>query len=302
MPKKSIFSVIIQVHELHRLYKIQKDLMDDVRRKEALKTRMPVETSLASSPLASQTTCEDTQRWQIPRFPVANPSYARPSAEGIHSPIDSMKGHSTPPATFASPNGGIFKTSEAPDSRPSKVRRKMFDLQLPADEYIDTDDQEQVDRGKDVSNFPNQDGKFGFHNAVNIIRGDSGKSDSVGHASESGLHAKKRNVADLNQPIEVDETNASPYIDLESHGFPHGEIRVQEHSFKPKSINLGLPYDDAQSSHRGSNNGTLFNLHQVSERNGRGLLSHRLEAGKVFFGVAIRLIVAYAYASLLMRF
>ncbi|KAI6676878.1 hypothetical protein NL676_037674 [Syzygium grande] len=260
-----------QVHELHRLYKIQKDLMDDVRRKEALKTRMPVETSLASSPLASQTTCEDTQRWQIPR----------PSAEGIHSPIDSMKGHSTPPATFASPNGGIFKTSEAPDSRPSKVRRKMFDLQLPADEYIDTDDQEQVDRGKDVSNFPNQDGKFGFHNAVNIIRGDSGKSDSVGHASESGLHAKKRNVADLNQPIEVDETNASPYIDLESHGFPHGEIRVQEHSFKPKSINLGLPYDDAQSSHRGSNNGTLFNLHQVSERNGRGLLSHMLEAGDI---------------------
>lgn len=269
-----------QVYELHRLYKKQKDLMDDVKRKEALKARMPVETSLASSPLVSQITCEDTRKWQIPSFPVANPSYAGPSAEGIHSPVNSMKGHSTPPATFASPNGGIFKTSETPDSRPSKVRRKMFDLQLPADEYIDTDDQEQVDRGKDMSNFPNQDCKFAFHNAVNKIRGDSGKT-SVGHASESGLNGKKRNVADLNQPIEVDEINASPYIDLESYGFPHGENRVQEHSFKPKSINPALPYDDAQSSHRGSNNGTLFNLHQVSERNGRGLFSHMLEAGDI---------------------
>ncbi|KAF8021422.1 hypothetical protein BT93_G1760 [Corymbia citriodora subsp. variegata] len=270
-----------QVYELHRLYKIQKDLMDDVRRKEALKPRMPVETSLASSPLGSQITCEDTRRWQSPSFLVPNPNYATLSAEGIHSPISSMKGHSTPSATFASPNGGIFKTSEVPDCRPSKVRRKMIDLRLPADEYIDTDDQEQVDHGKDMSNFPNQECKFGFHNAIDIVRGDSGKTDSVGHASESGLHAKKRNVADLNQPIEVDETNASPYIDLESQGFPHGEICVQEHSFKPKSNNLGLPYDDAQSSHRGSNNGTLFNLRQVSERHRRGLFPHMLEAGDI---------------------
>lgn len=270
-----------QVYELHRLYKIQKDLMDEVRRKEALKTRMPVETSLASSPLVSQITSEDTWRRHIPGFPFPNPNYARPSMEGIHSPINSMKGHSTPPATFASPNGGIFKTSEAPDRRPSKVRRKMIDLQLPADEYIDTDDREQVDCGKEMSNFPNQDCKFGFPNAVNIVRGDSGKTNSVGHASESGLHAKKLNMADLNQPIEVDETNASPYIDLESHGLPHGESRIQEHSFKSKSINLGLPYDDAQSSHRGSNNGTLFNLHQVSESNRRGLFSPMLEAGDI---------------------
>lgn len=269
-----------QVYELHRLYKIQKDLMDDVKRKEALKARMLVETSLASSPLASQITCEDTRKWPISGFPVANPSYAGPPAEGIHSPVNSMQGHSTPPATFASPNGGIFKTSETPDSRPSKVRKKMFDLQLPAVEYIDTDDQEQVDRGKDTPNFPNQDCKFAFHNAVNKIRRDSGKT-SVGHASESGLNAQKRNVADLNQPIEVDEINASPYIDLEGHGFPHGENQAQEHSYKPKSINLALPYDDAQSSHRGSNDGTLFNLHQVGERNGRGLISHMLEAGDI---------------------
>ncbi|MCD7456857.1 hypothetical protein HAX54_033340 [Datura stramonium] len=44
-------------------------------------------------------------------------------------------------------NGYSSKASDVLEARPSKIRKKLFDLQLPADDYIDT---EEVGESKGV--------------------------------------------------------------------------------------------------------------------------------------------------------
>jgi hypothetical protein len=73
-----------QVCELHRLYRIQRDLMDEFKSKEFHKTRMPIESSLSSSPVASQIT-SDARKWHIPNFPLANSVCTRPSVSGVRT-------------------------------------------------------------------------------------------------------------------------------------------------------------------------------------------------------------------------
>lgn len=118
----------LQVYELHRLYRTQKDLMDEIRRKE-----------LASSALASERfLSDDARKLQSPGF-VSN--CGRPSISGSEASCSSMKsltGHSSPQSSyFQLQNGCTSKVPEWLESRPSKVRRRMFDLTLPADKYFD---------------------------------------------------------------------------------------------------------------------------------------------------------------------
>ncbi|PKI75514.1 hypothetical protein CRG98_004184 [Punica granatum] len=149
-----------QVYELHRLYRIQKDLMDEIRRKE-----------LASSPLASSSFLpEDAQKWQSPGF-LSN--CRRPSisgSEASYSPMKSLTGNNSPQASpFPPQNGCTSKVPEWLESRPSKVRRRMIDLTLPADNYIDPEESEPF------------------------------KNDPYDPA--------RRAVTDLNQPIQIEDTN-----------------------------------------------------------------------------------------------
>jgi hypothetical protein len=275
-----------QVYELHRLYRIQRDLMDEFRRKEIHKNRIPVETSLSSSPLASQITSEDARRWHIPSFPLVNSACARPSvtgAEDIHSPMSSMKGHSAQGGHFASQNGGISKDLEVQDSRPTKVRRKMFDLQLPADEYIDTEEGEQFSEEKVSvmsSCVSNRNHKVAPENGVKLFHGNGGKTGFQGDSLTSDSCLKSRNgLADLNEPIQLEETNASGYVDLMGRGACHHKIQGVNLSCKPNSQFLSFPKGISFNSHHGSDNGTRDNRHLENNGNGKGWFSHVLDAG-----------------------
>lgn len=275
-----------QVNELHRLYRIQRDLMDEFRRKDLHKNRMPIEASLSSSPLASQITSEDARRWHVPSFPMVNSACARPSvtgAEDIHSPMSSMKGHSAQGGHFPSQNGGISKDLEMQDSRPTKVRRKMFDLQLPADEYIDTEEGEQFSEEKVSAmsgSISNRNHKVAPENGVKLFRDNGGKTGFQGDALTSDSRLKSRNgLADLNEPIQLEETNASGYVDLLGRGACHQEIQGPDMSARPNSQLLSLPKGISLNSHHGSNNGTRDNRHLENNGNAKGWFSHVLEAG-----------------------
>ncbi|KAK4762784.1 hypothetical protein SAY86_008552 [Trapa natans] len=123
-----------QVYELHRLYRIQKDLMNDIRRKE-----------LDSSPIGSEASC---------------------------SSMKSLTGHSSPRSSyFQLQNGCNTKVPEWLDSRSSKIRRRIFDLTLPADKYFDPKESEIF------------------------------KSESSGREPKA--------VVDLNQPINVEDDNTT---------------------------------------------------------------------------------------------
>ncbi|KAK6242686.1 hypothetical protein SCA6_008075 [Theobroma cacao] len=272
-----------QVSELHRLYRIQRDLMDEIKKKELQKSRIPIEPSLSSSPLASQITTEDPHKWHIPSFPVANSVCARPSISGVadsHSPLSSVKGSSIQAGPFQPQNGGNSKDVEVLECRPTKVRRKMFDLQLPADEYIDTEEAEQFrdDTASGMSSYlPNGNGKIGPESGGKLLHGDVGKTGQQGDASRSDQCLRGTNsLADLNEPVQIEETNGSAYPELLGHDPYHGG---RELPAKPKQELLGLPKGISVNSHHQSDNRSINTIHFENNGNARGFFSHVFEAG-----------------------
>uniref|UniRef100_F6HEZ1 Uncharacterized protein n=1 Tax=Vitis vinifera TaxID=29760 RepID=F6HEZ1_VITVI len=253
-----------QVHELHRLYRKQRNLMDEIKRKELHKQRVPVETSLSSSPLSSQMPSEEARKWHIPGFPLINSVCASPSVSGTensHHPLSFIKGNSSPAGPVQFQNGGCSKDCEVLESRPTKLRRKMFNLQLPADEYIDTEEGEQFGNNK-------------------LFLGSDRKTCRQEDVSKSNFCLRSTNaLADLNEPVQAEEAKDPASVDFLGRPTCHGETQDQELSAKPKSEFLDFPKGSLQNSHHGSDNGTLNNLYGQSKGNGREWLPYMLEAG-----------------------
>ncbi|TYH91163.1 hypothetical protein ES332_A13G097800v1 [Gossypium tomentosum] len=272
-----------QVSELHRLYRIQRDLMDEVKKKELQKDQVPTGPSLSSSLLASQITTEVAQKCHIPNFPKANSVCGRPSISGVedaHSCLSSVKGSSIQAGPFLSKNGVNLKDVEVLECRPTKVRRKMFDLQLPADTYIDIEEAEEFrnDTASEFSTYlPNGNGKIEPESDGKPFPNGVGKTSCHGDGSKSDACSKGKScLADLNEPVEIEETNGSAY----PHFLPHDRYhRGHELSAKPKPELLGFPKDISVNSHRQSDNRSITNLYVENNENARGFLSHVLEAG-----------------------
>lgn len=254
-----------QVYELHRLYRIQRDLMDEIKRKELHRNHMPVETSLSSSPLASHITSEHARKWPDSSFPLVNSVYAGPSSagvEGIHSQSSAIKRSGPKNGLFPCPNGTSSKDVEVMDSRPTKVRKKMFDLQLPADVYIDSEEGEECSdekvsamascqSTKNCKSTPEGGGKLFF--------GGGGKTDFAGDALRSETCSRSANdFADLNEPIQLEEASGSGYADPPVHDPFHGKIEAPDLPAKSRSQFLG----------------------EEVNRTGNGWLSHVLESGQ----------------------
>ncbi|GKU99634.1 hypothetical protein SLEP1_g12449 [Rubroshorea leprosula] len=274
-----------QVSELHRLYRIQRDMMDDIKKKELQKSHISAQTSLSSSPLASQITFEDTCKWHVRSFPLANSFCARPSISGyedIHSPLSFMKGNSVQTGSFLSQNGGSLKDVEVLDCRPTKVRRKMFDLQLPADEYIDTEEAEHRDATDSgmASHLSNGNGKVVSENGPKLFLGDCGKKSSQVNSltSKSCLRATN-GLADLNEPAVVEDTNGSVYADLLGNSSSLGKIQGYELAANPDLQLLGFPNEISMNSHHRSNKRSINDLCLENKGHARGLFSHVPEAG-----------------------
>ncbi|WCJ22162.1 hypothetical protein M5689_004262 [Euphorbia peplus] len=274
-----------QLCELHRLYRIQRDLMDEAKRKELNKNRMPVETSLSSSPLASQITSEDARKWHIPGFPLGNSVCAGPSTSGIedmHSPLSSMKGSSVQASPLLSQNAGTSKDAEVLESRPTKVRRKMFDLHLPADEYMDTEVGEQLMDGNlsSISSYmPNRNSNHIVASGKDLLIGGGGKNNCQGGALrvESCLKSKN-NLADLNEPVEVEDTNTSSNDHLGCTS-AHYEIEELELAAKTKSDFLGFPQQVLVNSHKGRSNGAINDPYLSNDDNRKSWFRHMPDSG-----------------------
>ncbi|KAL3654281.1 hypothetical protein CASFOL_003962 [Castilleja foliolosa] len=164
-----------QVFELHRLYRIQRDMMDQFKRKESHMEQPSSSSSLRGSQMPSQ----DARKFHMAGFPLLNSGYDRTSISVLeveNSPMSCTKGYNpTQPSHFPFRNGASLKESESSDSRPLKVRKKLFDLQLPADD--DTEEDEK---------FP-----------------ESMKTD-----------CRSVRCADLNEPIGIEEAMAPSVVDF----------------------------------------------------------------------------------------
>lgn len=263
-----------QVRELHRLYQVQRDLMDEIRRKEQFKRRIPYEASSSSSPVPSQLQCEDVQRWNGPRLPLANSLCCRPPISGpdtIQSSPHSTKGKSIRAGPSPSPFRNCYSpnNSEVSESRPTKSRRRMLDLQLPADEYIDPDEVEQFDDAKVSDNIrrsPDKNGNFASENNGKLFLNYPGRFDS--HAS------KPKALADLNEPLHVEEITAVSSVDFLGCGVSHGDVQYTDPSTKFLSPSKYVPQD----SHHGSLNGNWNNIPFENRPNGQDWFCYALQS------------------------
>ncbi|KAF8049563.1 hypothetical protein N665_2182s0011, partial [Sinapis alba] len=147
-----------QVHELHRLYRTQKSLMDEVKGNNQ-----------------SQHTPESAIKRDLPAFLLGK------SVCG--------EGSSSQACKVPMANGVSSKDEE--EVRPVKVRRRMIDLQLPADEYLDDADGENA-------TCPQEAGE-----KILLERGGN-----ASYLNGSSLVMKTPNgLTDLNEPVQCQESS-----------------------------------------------------------------------------------------------
>ncbi|CAK9186158.1 unnamed protein product [Ilex paraguariensis] len=277
-----------QVYELHRLYRVQRDIMDEIKKKEQHKQQISIEISSGSSLIASQNPSEDAWKWHSPSFPLANSVYGRASMLGadiMNSPLSCTKGNITQAGRVPFQNGCTSKDCEELEPRPSKVRKKLFDLQLPADEYIDTEKGEEIQENNiaDISSHPfTRNCEIGSGNNVKFILCGGGGTNYPGDSSPSDSCLRTSiGLADLNEPIRAEEASVPKSVDFLGHSASHGEIRGLDLSARKKSEFVGPPKELPRNSYHAGNNGTLNYLSVDNKSNGRGLSPNIYEAGQV---------------------
>ncbi|CAL8141074.1 unnamed protein product [Prunus armeniaca] len=103
-----------------------------------------------------------------------------------------------------------MKDSESPDSRGKKPRRILFNLELPADEYISDGEEPGGDfMGSGTENYPPT-----IKNEVTQARDDI-LSNHIGETSgyNNVLHIERSSsLTDLNEPIQIDRVSASTSV------------------------------------------------------------------------------------------
>lgn len=229
--------------------------MDEIRRKELYNHRIPIETSSSSSRLVSDVPSEDAQK-------VAKSTFA----------LGFTEGNGMPTGRVPFENGGSSKDCEILESRPSKVRKQLFDLQLPADKYID------FEEGDNYS--PCTNNKIASGSSVKLKMGGDAKINCNGDTSRSSSCLKSSiGLADLNEPIEVEEVTLPTAVDFI--GCVSGPGEIKDLAAKRKSqFLLGLPKESLLKS--GSSNGSSVNRLVEGKGNERDWLSSCYEAGKDF--------------------
>ncbi|XP_022881854.1 uncharacterized protein LOC111398924 [Olea europaea var. sylvestris] len=270
-----------QVHELHRLYRTQRDMMEEIKRKELHKNQASIEPSSSSSLRGSHMPTNEARNWHMPGISLLNSGYGRTSLsrfEIVNSPLRCTKGNDIQAGPFQFQDGCTSKDCDALDSRPSKVRKKLFDLELPADEYIHTEEGEQLPDHKVsgmLSYISNGDPKIEAQSSMKISPVDGGTTDFRRDVSASGSHLRgSAGLVDLNEPIQIEEVTAPSSIGNFGHTSIHGETKGINQFAKGNPRVLGVPGETMYSQ-----NGSLINSAVESKGNGRRWLSHTYEAG-----------------------
>lgn len=122
-----------QVCELHRLYRIQRDLMDELAKKEIYKLSIQSRTtqSYLFSPIRAP---ENIERiWQMKE--------AVTGIEDVKPSLDLLKDMGS-----SREKGVSLKDSEFPGCKLKTLPKQMLDLRLPADVYINVEDSDRIEK------------------------------------------------------------------------------------------------------------------------------------------------------------
>ncbi|KAF8709834.1 hypothetical protein HU200_029547 [Digitaria exilis] len=244
----------IQVYELHRVYKIQRDMMKHHQSKEIYSYPMQAVASHTNSP--SQVPPNGAKMmWQMPVPPVCT-TY-RKAPVGEHNDINqsSMK-FLREGSVQSSPNG--FLTS---DPAP-RGRQGTFDLQLPADHYVDDDN---TSDSKPIDFLGLASGTKPRNDADLTLVGAEGLGRFSDNSSTSGLRGANnlgnRQVTDLN------ESNTGIYMGngSVSRGLPHTmENSWHQPILRPNTTNFSFNKECSKYKH--TDEGTSSNFFDASAK------------------------------------
>ncbi|KAJ8775012.1 hypothetical protein K2173_020016 [Erythroxylum novogranatense] len=199
-----------QLQELHRLYKMQMDIMNEVRNKES---QMPLHTVGQSQSSSFTFSPEDEKKNRHPNSIFANFNGYMPftsDADNIQSPIY-MNGKIMQSGCSNPQKALRFEDDENFGARSKKLQRK-FDLELPADKYIyDKDDNQQTHGGSGLDSYsPNKNYETVLGNGVSLSCRSGVYPLCNGGAFGPNMNLKgTKGFTDLNEPFKIEKASGT---------------------------------------------------------------------------------------------
>ncbi|KAJ6795407.1 Uncharacterized protein M6B38_226570 [Iris pallida] len=200
-----------QVCELHRLYNKQKELMDELKKKGPY-GYLQADTSLSNS-YSSQIPSDGTNKIRhMPHLASTSTSYNKVPVtlnDDKVPPVNFLKESCTRSGLVLTGKGAAPEDGGIMDSTSKRHSRKMFDLQLPADVYIDCEDAEKSEKeivaeSSSVNIFPLNSIQAAPKKDVKLALGTSESFNYREDSLKSDLHTQNgvtHGLADLNDPI-----------------------------------------------------------------------------------------------------
>ncbi|ONM09535.1 hypothetical protein ZEAMMB73_Zm00001d034080 [Zea mays] len=244
-----------QVYELHRVYKIQKDMMKQHQRKEVYSYPTLAGASHTNSP--SQVPPNGAKMmWQMPVPPVST-TYRKAIGEHNDTNQSCMK-FLREGSVQSSPNG--FLSSDAAP----RTRQGTFDLQLPADHYIDDDDtsdNKPIDfLGLASDAKPQNDAELTLVSAERLGKF-SDNSSSSGLRTTNNLGSRQvTNLNESNTGFFMGRANGSV-----SRGLPH-TLENSWHQPILRSSTTTFNFSKEYSKEKHTNEGTSSNFFDTSAK------------------------------------
>ena len=190
----------VQIHELHRLYQKQKELMVETKMKELYTNNLRLDTSRPSSTLSYISSQNAQKICCSSNLPWSNGQSSVSISKSIHLPVGFAQEKSRPVCPVPASTEDYSKNSKLLESKFMKVGKKLFHLELPADEYIDSEECELF-QGERESEVPGV--------ATYTLNGISQVFCNSDRKASLGCNGTTSNgFADLNEPFKLKEEAA----------------------------------------------------------------------------------------------
>ncbi|KAI8534036.1 hypothetical protein RHMOL_Rhmol10G0057300 [Rhododendron molle] len=202
-----------QLEELHRLYKRQRDLVNEIKRRELQQHLIEVEIS-QSTLFLSHSDCGDVRKTpHVSDLPLMDPTFGRPTTSGansIRSPLSFMRGKNVfGPFPFQDRVGS--KDNEFCESKGHMLQRTLLNLEIPASVNVNEDGKKL---GESES-FPSSRRREGARERDVSLSLGSGLSPGFNNDvfRSNSFRKSFRHMVDLNEPTPVQEVSVSVSVD-----------------------------------------------------------------------------------------